>query len=162
MTGNQVTLTGVSSSIVVMQVSFEPDPRSTQKVLSKYSPFGWMTQSPHPNWIWIKPIVCKSQPERLVDVRQAQLTLTINLMTLVLYNWFFRKIIINLTMTFDPMTLTSHQLQALINAYPHTNFGFNPTNSIWNIDQKRSLMTDKPFPLDTTSDDFNTDTAHKQ
>ena len=69
-----------------------------------------------PNWIEIKPIVCKSQPERLVDVRQAQLT--------------FRKIIINLTMTFDPMTLTSHQLQALINVYPHTNFGFNPTNSI--------------------------------
>ena len=60
------------------------------------------------------------------------------------------------------MTLTKYQIYAFIDVYPHINFGLNLTNSIWDIDQKRSLMTDKPFPLDTTSDDFNTDTAHKQ
>ena len=40
----------------------------------------------------------------------------------------FQKIM-NLTLTFDPMTLTFYQMIALINVYPHTNFGFNPTNS---------------------------------
>ena len=45
-TVNQMTLTEVSS-IVGMKLSFWLDPRSTKKVLSKYSPFGWMTQSPH-------------------------------------------------------------------------------------------------------------------
>ena len=41
----------------------------------------------------------------------------------------FQKIV-NLTLTFDPMTLTSYQILALIDVYPHTYFGFNPTNGI--------------------------------
>ena len=39
----------------------------------------------------------------------------------------FQKIV-NLTLTFDLMTLTSYQILALINVYPHTYFGFNPTD----------------------------------
>ena len=36
---------------------------------------------------------------------------------------------LTLTLTFDPMTLTSLQILALINVYPHTKLGFNPTDS---------------------------------
>ena len=41
----------------------------------------------------------------------------------------FQKIVY-LTLTFDPMTLTSYQILALIDVNPHTYFGFNPTNGI--------------------------------
>ena len=37
--------------------------------------------------------------------------------------------IMNLTLTFDPMTFTLNQCVAFINVNPHTKFGFNPTNS---------------------------------
>ena len=51
----------------------------------------------------------------------------------------------NLTLTFDPMTLTSYQILALIDVNPHTYFGFNPTNGIWDIDKNvRLLPTDGP------------------
>ena len=51
----------------------------------------------------------------------------------------------NLTLTFDPMTLTSLQIVALINVYPHTKFGFILTNSIGDINRNvRLLRTDGP------------------
>ena len=56
----------------------------------------------------------------------------------------FQKIVY-LTLTFDPMTLTSYQILAFIDVYPHTYFGFNPTNSLWGIDKNvRSLPTNGP------------------
>ena len=51
----------------------------------------------------------------------------------------------NLTFTFDPMTLTSYQILAVIDVYPHTFFGFNPTSGILDIDKNvRSLPTNGP------------------
>ena len=67
-----------------------------------------------------------------------------------------------LTLTFDLMTLILLEPLVPNDVFLYMYSGSDSTNSIWDIDQKRSLMTDKPFPLDTTSDDFNTDTAHKQ
>ena len=51
----------------------------------------------------------------------------------------FQKIV-NLTLTFDPMTLTSYQSLALIDVYPHTYFGFNPTNVKRDIDKNVCLL----------------------
>ena len=51
----------------------------------------------------------------------------------------------NLTLTFDPMTLTSYQILALIDIYPHTKFGFILTNSIGDINRNVHLLpTDGP------------------
>ena len=36
----------------------------------------------------------------------------------------------NLTLIFDPMTLTLNQLVAFIDVNPQTKFGFNPTNTV--------------------------------
>ena len=53
--------------------------------------------------------------------------------------------IMNLTLTFDPMTLTSLKILALIDVYPHTNLGFNLTDHKWDIDKNiRLLPTDGP------------------
>ena len=41
--------------------------------------------------------------------------------------------IMNLTLTFDPMTLTLYQFVAFINVNPDTTFGFNPTNIMFVI-----------------------------
>ena len=41
----------------------------------------------------------------------------------------------NLTLTFDPMTLTLYHILAFTDVHPHSYFGFNPTNSIWDIDK---------------------------
>ena len=35
-----------------------------------------------------------------------------------------------MTLTLVPMTLTLNEILALIDVYPHTNFGFNPINSL--------------------------------
>ena len=60
----------------------------------------------------------------------------------------FHKIV-NLTLTFDPMTLTSYQILALIDVNPHTKFGFILTNSIGDINRNVRLLptdgrTDQP------------------
>ena len=56
--------------------------------------------------------------------------------------------IMNLTLTIDPLTLTSYQILALINMYLHTKFGFSLTNSMWDIDLNvrfiRLLRTNQP------------------
>ena len=46
----------------------------------------------------------------------------------------------NLTLTFDPMTLTSYQILALIHIYPHTKFGFILNNSIGDINSNVRLL----------------------
>ena len=46
--------------------------------------------------------------------------------------------IMNLTLTFDPITLTLYQFVAFINVYPHTKFGFHPTNSMLVITKNSS------------------------
>ena len=51
--------------------------------------------------------------------------------------------IMNLTLKFDPMNLTISQLLVLIDVCPHTNFGFNQTNSKLDIDNNVfALQTD--------------------
>ena len=46
----------------------------------------------------------------------------------------------NLTLTFDPMTLTSYQILVLIDVYPYTKFGFIPANSIGDINRNVCLL----------------------
>ena len=53
--------------------------------------------------------------------------------------------IMNLTLTFDQMTLTSLQILALVDVHPHTKFCFDPTYSIRYIDKNvRLLRTNGP------------------
>ena len=55
----------------------------------------------------------------------------------------------HLTLTFDPMTLTSQQILALIDVYHHTKFDFNPTNSTLVINKNISWLLKGEFDLDT-------------
>ena len=65
----------------------------------------------------------------------------------------------NLTLTFDPMTLTSLKILALVDVYPSTKFGFNPTNSTGVITNNVRLLLSGEFDLDTSSDDLDLYTA---
>ena len=55
----------------------------------------------------------------------------------------------NLTLTFDPMTLTLLQFVAFINVNPHPKFGFNPTKSTLVITRNARWLLKGEFDLDT-------------
>ena len=55
----------------------------------------------------------------------------------------------NLTLTFDPMTLTSLYFLALVSVYPRSNFGIDPTYRTGDIDKNMcygptNQPTDRP------------------
>ena len=69
--------------------------------------------------------------------------------------WFINKIM-NLALTFDPVTLTFIEMLAIIDINPHTNFSFNLTNWSWVIFENVCWwMTNRPTDRPDYRDAFS-------